>query len=221
MNRTIILKKEYNNIRNFIKLLPGVMDTEGTFIYGGRRNLIKKFTAPDGTVVNVKRYKIPQGINKLVYSLGIRKPKGERAYEYATRLQKLGIPTPEAIAYIEQRHLGLLAESFLVTRQCPYTHLLYEMGNANKEQYMPMAKALARFAYDMHSKGVLHLDFSPGNVLWDYDGNGDFVFSIVDINRMHFGNISLYQDYSMSETIWSYKPHSKRPPNCFVIQTSA
>ena len=56
MNRTIILKEEYNNIRNFIKLLPGVMDTEGTFIYGGRRNLIKKFTAPDGTVVNVLNY---------------------------------------------------------------------------------------------------------------------------------------------------------------------
>ena len=205
MNRTIILKKEYNNIRNFIKLLPGVMDTEGTYIYGGRRNLIKKFTAPDGTVVNVKRYKIPQGMNKLVYSLGIRKPKGERAYEYATRLQQLGIPTPEAIAYIEQRHLGLLAESFLVTRQCPYTHLLYEMGNANKEQYMPMAKALARFAYDMHSKGVLHLDFSPGNVLWDYDGNGDFVFSIVDINRMHFGNISIKEGCRSFARLWGPK----------------
>ena len=139
MKRKITIKKEYNNIRSFIKLLPGVMDSEGTYIYGGRRNLIKKFTAPDGTVVNVKRYKIPQGINKLVYSLGIRRPKGERAYEYATRLLQLGIPTPEAIAYIEQRHLGLLAESFLITRQCPYTHLLYEMGNASKEQYMPMA----------------------------------------------------------------------------------
>ena len=93
MKRKITIKKEYNNIRSFIKLLPGVMDTEGTYIYGGRRNLIKKFTAPDGTVVNVKRYKIPQGINKLVYSLGIRRPKGERAYEYATRLLQLGIPT--------------------------------------------------------------------------------------------------------------------------------
>lgn len=205
MKRKITIKKEYNNIRSFIKLLPGVMDTEGTYIYGGRRNLIKKFTAPDGTVVNVKRYKIPQGINKLVYSLGIRRPKGERAYEYATRLLQLGIPTPEAIAYIEQRHLGLLAESFLITRQCPYTHLLYEMGNASKEQYMPMAKALAHFAYDMHSKGVLHLDFSPGNILWEYDHDGNIIFSIVDINRMHFGTITQKQACCSFSRLWGPK----------------
>lgn len=205
MNRTITIKQGYNNLRSFIKLLPGIMDSEGTYIYGGRRNLIKKFKAPNGIVVNVKRYQKPWGINKLVYSLGIRKPKGQRAYEYAARLQQLGIPTPEAIAYIEQRHLGILAESFLVTRQCEYAHRLYEMGDATPEQYQPMAKALAAFAYDMHCKGVLHLDFSPGNILWDYDTNGNIIFSIVDINRMHFGPVTQQQACSSFSRLWGPK----------------
>ena len=70
---------------------------------------------------------------------------------------------------------------------------------------MPMAKALAHFAYDMHSKGVLHLDFSPGNILWDYDGNGNFVFSIVDINRMHFGTITQKQACRSFSRLWGPK----------------
>ena len=40
----------------------------------------------------------------------------------------------------------------------------------------------------MHEREVLHLDYSPGNILWDKDDEG-YHFTVVDINRMRFGKV--------------------------------
>ena len=165
MSRQISITPRYEHLRAFITQIPAIMDEQGTYIYGGRRNLIKRFEAPDGTVVNVKRFKKPNFLNSFVYSTGIRKPKGIRAFTYPERLLAKGIETPEAIAYIEERNaIGLLQESWFVSLQCPYRHLLYELGDATPEVYEPIAKALAGYAAFMHGHEVLHLDFSPGNI---------------------------------------------------------
>ena len=198
------LNPSYEHLRSFICQLPDKMDTEGTYVYGGRRNLIKTFTAPDGTILNVKRYKKPSFPNNSIYSTGLRKPKGERAFRYAAILREKGIETPEAVAYIEDRSTGILRYSWFISLQCPYAHLLYEMGNATEETYAPLAKALASYCADMHGKGVLHLDFSPGNVLWEKDEEG-YHFSIVDINRMRFGNVSMEQGCRSFARLWGPK----------------
>lgn len=92
----ITLSSEYGQWREFLLAVPARMDTDGTWIYGGKRNLIKSFEAPDGTVLVVKRYHRPRGVNALVYSLGIRSPKGERAFQYASVLHSHGVDTPGA-----------------------------------------------------------------------------------------------------------------------------
>ena len=79
----IKINPKYEEMRSFIERIPDVFKKEGRVIYTGR-NLIKVMEAPDGTVINVKRYHVPKGPNSLIYSLGIRKPKGERAFEYLT-----------------------------------------------------------------------------------------------------------------------------------------
>lgn len=201
----ITISDNYRQWRDFLLAIPHRMDSEGTWIYGGRRNLIKSFLAPDGTVFVVKRYHKPKGINLLVYSLGIRKPKGKRAYSYAGILKCHGVETPEPVAYIENRHCGLLLDSYLITLQCPYKHRLYEMGDAPVEVYEPMAKALAHFAAHMHDEGILHLDFSPGNVLWEKDVNGTYYFSVVDINRMRFGHVSMREGCKSFVRLWGPK----------------
>ena len=198
------LNPAYEHLRSFICQLPDKMDTEGTYVYGGRRNLIKRFIAPDGTELNVKRYKKPSFPNNIIYSTGIRKPKGERAYNYAFTLLEKGIDTPEAIAYIEDRVAGILRFSWFISLQCPYPHLLYEMGNATEDTYAPMAKALAAYCAHMHDQEVLHLDFSPGNVLWDKKDD-DYCFSIVDINRMHFGEVSMVAGCRSFARLWGPK----------------
>ena len=159
MKRTIEINPKYEHLRSFISQLPERMDAEGIYLYGGRRNLIKMFEAPDGTRLNVKRYKKPVFPSNIIYSTGIRKPKGRRAYTYPPILLAKGIQTPEAVAYIEDRHLGMLQHSWFISIQCPYAHLLYEMGDATEDVYAPIAKALAAYAANMHDKEVLHLDF--------------------------------------------------------------
>lgn len=201
----ILINPKYSHLRNFLLSLPERMDSEGTYIYGGRRNLIKSFTAPDGTELNVKRYHVPHGPNRLIYSLGLRTPKGLRAFRYPTLLAARGIETPEAVAYIEQRHGGMLGLSFFISIQCPYQHRLYEMNEASPELYEPLAKALAHFTAHMHEEGILHRDYSPGNILWDRDADGTFHFSIVDINRMHFGPVSKRQGCSSFRRLWGPK----------------
>lgn len=206
MSRQISINPRYEHLRAFITQIPAIMDEQGTYIYGGRRNLIKRFEAPDGTVVNVKRFKKPNFLNSFVYSTGIRKPKGIRAFTYPERLLAKGIETPEAIAYIEERNaIGLLQESWFVSLQCPYRHLLYELGDAKPEVYEPIAKALAGYAAFMHDHEVLHLDFSPGNILWDQDEDGTYHFSIVDINRMRFGVVDMESGCKSFSRLWGPK----------------
>lgn len=206
MGRNVEINPKYEHLRTFVERLPDVMETEGTYIYGGRRNLIVKITAPDGTELNVKRFKQPAGLNRLVYSSGLRSPKGRRAYSYPALLLAKGIETPEAVAYIEERTVaGLLCLSWFVSIQCPYSHLLYEMGDAKPEVYEPMAKALARFAANMHENEVLHRDFSPGNILWDRSSDHSISFSIVDINRMHFGPVTMHQGAKSFARLWGPK----------------
>ena len=200
----MVVNPIYEHLRHFLETLPDRFETEGKYIYGGRRNLIKSFLMPDGMEVNVKRYHEPKGINLMVYSSGLRKPKGQRAYEYAGILNKKGIATPEPIAYLEMRRAGLLGQSYFVSRQCPYSHRLYELGDAPSEIYEPIAAALARFTAYMHEQEVLHLDFSPGNILWEKKGD-DYSFSIVDINRMRFGPVSLRSGCKSFARLWGPK----------------
>lgn len=204
MKRTIEINEKYEALRPYLESLPDRFAAEGNYIYGGRRNLIKSFEAPDGTVLNVKRYHKPHGPNLLVYSLGLRQPKGRRAFEYAKVLLSRKIETPEPVAYIEERSHGVLCLSYFISLQCPYPHRLYEVGDAEPAQYEPLAEALARFTSYMHQQEVLHLDFSPGNVLWQKEGD-DYRFSVVDINRMHFGPVSLRQGCVSFARLWGPK----------------
>lgn len=200
-----LLSPRYAIFRDFLLALPAKMDTDGEYVYGGKRNLIKRFAAPNGKSLIAKRFHSPHFFNKLVYSWGIRKPKGLRAFTYANMLREHGVETPEPIAYIEDCKWGLLGESWLITPEIPYKHLLYEMGDAEPEAYEPMAKALAAFTAHMHGEGVMHKDYSPGNILWDKDANGETHFSIVDINRMYFGPVDIERGCANFARLWGPK----------------
>jgi len=200
----IRINPRYEYMRRWIENIPDIFEKEGTTIYEGR-NKIKVFTTSDGQIVNVKRYHVPSGPNKFVYSWNIRKPKGQRAFEYPDIMLKKDISTPEPIALIEQRgFLHLLGFSYFISIQCDYGHTLYEMGDATPEEYEGMAIALGKFAADMHEKNVMHKDFTPGNILWKKDNQG-YHFTIVDINRMYFGNIELKKGVINLTRLWGPK----------------
>ena len=183
------INPRYARYKAFAESMPQEFEQGGTVIYRGH-NLIKTFIAPDGMVLNVKRFRRPLWANLLVYSTGLRKPKGQRAMEYANILRERGIGTPDVIALVEERNaIGLLGFSFLITVQVDYPHELYEMGDAKKGQYEELGAAVGHLAATLHKREVLHKDFTPGNILWKRDAEG-FHFMLVDINRMAFGPVS-------------------------------
>lgn len=198
------INPKYESLRDFIVRIPSAFETEGKEIYH-LRNVIKVMQAPDGLKVNVKRYHRPSGPNLFVYSWGIRRPKCERAFEYPNVLLENGISTPEPIACIEERGpLKLLGYSWFVSIQCDYGHTLYEMGDATPEVYKPMAQSLAVFTANMHSKGIMHKDYTPGNILWKKDAEG-YHFSLVDINRMYFGKVTVKRGLKNMCRLWGPK----------------
>ena len=201
---TIIVNPKYERLRPFLEQIPITFNDMGSIVYEDR-NLIKKIFTPDGTLINVKRYHEPNGINKYVYSLGIRKPKGMRAFSYPQILLKKGIETPEPIAYIEERIYGLLGYSYFISIQCPYEHSMFDVGNAPIGTYEELAIAFARFTANMHEKEVMHMDYSPGNILYQRQSDGAYNFSLVDINRMYFGPVCCKQGLLNFKRLWGPK----------------
>lgn len=143
----------------------------------------------NGLLVNVKSYAIPNAINKIAYST-IRQPKAVRAYRYAFMLRDKQINTPEPIGYVIEKGIFNLRSSFLVTVHLPNQRDMYEFGNNEINGREEIITSLGAFAAKMHDAGFLHLDFSPGNILFTQDEQGRVVFNLVDINRMRFGNIN-------------------------------
>ena len=44
--------------------------------------------------------------------------------------------------------------------------------------------AFARYTAALHQAGILHLDYSPGNILIHQNETNEYSFSLVDVNRM-------------------------------------
>lgn len=193
-----IINPAYEGMRDFIESLPGRFDKEGTLIHDGR-NKIRVFDV-DGVQLNVKRYHRPAPLNRFVYSF-LRKPKGLRAYEYPARLAAAGIETPEPVAYIEEREGRMITDSYFVSIQCPYGNAMYGFGNADPESCREFIGAFARFIAKAHEAGILHLDLSPGNVLYRHDADG-WHFSLIDINRMRFGKVDVPTGCANFARLW-------------------
>ena len=186
----IVIHPQYEYLTDFIHRLPAFFEKEGTTIYDGR-NRIKVFQI-NGLLLNVKRFRKPILINRLIYSF-LRAPKAKRSYEYALRLREKGIDTPEPIAYILCEEKGLLSWSYFISFQMPETyHTLYEAGQGPIEENSELFRALGTYTAHLHQKGIYHRDYSPGNILYHQEPDG-IHFSLIDINRMSFGKVSLKQ----------------------------
>jgi len=188
----------YQHLQSWIEQIPSCFFSSGEVIYNAR-NQIRVVQGPDGLLYNVKRYCCPKWFNRIIYTW-FRPSKAKRAYENALLLQQLGIATPTPIAYILcGQHL--LAESFLITQQISYTHRLYEWGDGLTQGREEVMRAFGTFTAKMHNNKVLHLDYSPGNILYD-QVNRKWQFAIVDINRMHLGPVSLIQGCNNMGRLW-------------------
>lgn len=150
----------------------------------GNRNIIKVINVNE-TDLNIKAFKIPNIINKIVYRF-FRKSKAQRSFEYADKLIELGIGTPKPIAYYEYTTPFLFKQSFYVSEQLDYDFTYRELTkDFSIPDYDNILRAFTRFTYQLHQKNIHFLDHSPGNTLIKKKGAA-YEFYLVDLNRMHF-----------------------------------
>ena len=123
-----------------------------------------------------------------------------RAYEYAQRLVAKGFETPAPIAYILFRKNGLLGYSYFISLQSCYK-TLYKVGQCPVEENEDIFRALGTYMAKLHEAEVYHADFSPGNVLYVRTERG-VKFSLIDINRMYFGPVSLKRGCANFSRLW-------------------
>ena len=147
---------------------------EGTVIFH-RRNTLRLI---DGAVV--KQFAVPGFWKGLLYGLFCRS-KARRSYEYALRMEGL---TPKPVAYREVRVCGVLRESWYACEQseCPYTfnQLIEAPTFPNRRAIL---EAIGCFTARLHRRGILHRDYSGGNILFNADGSR---VEVIDLNRISF-----------------------------------
>lgn len=182
----IVINPEYEYLREFIVRLPQSFGTLGKVTYDSR-NQIRAIEYNDLTL-NVKSFKTPNIVNRFVYG-NFRKSKASRSFNYANLLIKNGINTPAPVAYIEERGLIEFKRSYYISIHEEFDGMMREFKWGKLEGREDLLKQFARFTASMHDKGILHLDYSPGNILYKKQGN-DYSFSLVDLNRMSFGKVS-------------------------------
>lgn len=185
--RRFFVNPEFKEWESFIRVLPVVFQHDGVLIYKGR-NELKEFER-NGVMVIVKSYQLPHFINRIVYNT-FRASKAKRSYEYAVMLRKLGIGSPQPIGFYSTGTRLLFGRSYFVClkSECPYTYR--DFANRTFERQEDILRAIARTTARLHEHGILHKDYSAGNILFKEMLN-DIRVEIIDLNRMRFGKVNM------------------------------
>lgn len=196
--KKIVVNPLFESLHFFVETLPVAFDSTGIVIFKGR-NILKRYEV-NGISLVVKRFKIPHIINRIAY-VTFRSSKAARSYENALKLSTLGIETPQPIAYIEERFLGLTYSYYVTSELKNMTEIRDIHSVCSEEEAMSILIALGQYTAGLHKKGILHKDYSPGNILFGIE-NGQIHFSIVDINRLFWGPITEEVGYKNFERLW-------------------
>jgi len=151
-----------------------------------KRNLITRVDTREASFV-VKDFRGMYFLNRLAYTW-FRKTKSIRSYLNSQLLNEMGIRTPAPIAWFDEYSWGILSRSVYVSAFYPHKTLLqYIAIHREKENFFidSLLHDLAKFAIRLHRLGVLHDDFSVGNIFVVPTTNG-YDFALVDVNRMRF-----------------------------------
>lgn len=183
----IVINPEYSFLTDFINNLPENFSSEGEIIYN-ERNVLKRYQV-QGVDMIVKSFKVPILVNRIAYAF-FRKSKACRSYEYALEILKRGSNTPAPIAYMEEYKNGLLNKSYYVSIFDAQATTVREYMDGSTLEAEAVWRSFVRFTIDIHRSGILHIDYSPGNILMETKPDGGYRFSLIDINRLCFKHVS-------------------------------
>ena len=185
MHKVCHVHSNYEFLTKHLENIDEVFAHSDNSIHKARNQL--KVIELDGIKLVVKSFKIPNLLNKLIYTF-FRDTKAKKSYDNAIKLQELAINTPTPVAYIEFYRSGLLHESYFVSLLNEYDFTIREVFHHKVDNTDEILKQFARFSHNTHSKNVWHVDYSLGNILITQK-DSEYLFSLVDINRMEFKQI--------------------------------
>src|SRR5690606_22249336 len=159
--------------------------SQGEVLVKGRRNEIRIFDV-DGQKLNIKAFKKPTLLNKIVYRF-FRKSKARRSFEFGNLLLKHGIGTPKPIAFFENFDAVGLTDSYYVSEHLEVDLTYRELvENPDFPDHENILRQLTHFTYKLHTKGIEFREHARGNTLINKMPNRHYQFYFVDVNRMSF-----------------------------------
>ena len=196
MNK-IVINNSFENFREFLLNIQSHFSANTTTIHKAR-NELKVIEANDTDTI-VKSFKVPNLFRRVIYTF-FRASKAKKSYDNSIKLEKF---TPKPIGYIEFFQSFLINESYFVSEKFEYDFTIREpLLDDNFEDREAIFQAFAKFTYELHQNNILHLDYSPGNILIKKDAGG-YILKVVDINRMHFRELSLGERLKNFNKLWA------------------
>ena len=182
------LQTQYQHLKPLIENIEYYFQQSSQVLHAERNEI--RIVSFEGDDYVIKSFKIPNLINRFAYRY-LRSSKAKRSYAYSLKLGRTLCPEP--VAYLEQYETGLLSKSYFIARHFDYDFtirpVLTETTFKNRIQIL---EAFAAFTLQLHETGVLHRDYSPGNIL--IKQHSDSVeFKIIDVNRMQFKTLDLQE----------------------------
>jgi serine/threonine protein kinase len=199
MSYKYILNPEYENFKDALLNIKEIFHKSDASIHKARNEL--KIIDINGIKCVVKSFKVPHFVNRVAYTF-FRDGKAKKSYLNAVKLEQLKVNTPAPIGVIEFFTKGLLEQSYFISLYEPYDFTIREVFHHKVENYQEILKQFAKFTYELHQKGVWHVDYSLGNILVTQTDE-DYKFSLVDINRMEFKVIQGYDGLKNFNKFWA------------------
>ena len=185
MSINVNYNPKFSNLSDILNEIFVNFNSKGKILVNGQRNAIKLFEV-EGITLNIKSFKRPNLINKIVYRY-FRKSKARRSFEFASKLMEMQIGTPQPVAFFENYDFVGLKESYYA---CEHLENVFEfreiVQNEAFENRDFIIRKFTQFTFEMHQKGIEFLDHSPGNTLIRKNTDGSYSFFLVDLNRMQF-----------------------------------
>ena len=199
MSYKFIINPNFNNFEDILINIKDIFNSSDNSIHKARNEL--KVIELNGIKCVVKSFKIPHAINRVAYTF-FRDGKAKKSFNNGMKLMKLGVNTPEPIGIIEFFSAGLLERSYFISVYEPYDFTIREVFHHKVDDIESILKQFAKFTYELHQKGVWHVDYSLGNILISKKDD-KYNFSLVDINRMEFKTIPPQEGLKNFNKFWA------------------
>lgn len=154
-------------------------------IHYGRNRVGKKsfhFEEKEKVDLIIKEFRL-KGINR-VKSVFLPS-KARRSWDGALALWKRKLNTPKPVAFLEKPKFPGVKDGFFIAESVEgFEEIRHMLRNPDSKKLKNLVKSLAEYVSLCHSRGIIHRDLSDGNILAAQDKRGDYVFYLIDTNRI-------------------------------------